>query len=100
MQFCVSEGCTKSAAGYGMVLRASGNNGVLFEMMNSRLSNKYTFEAQNSEAGDHHANVGLDKLTRSLVLALGVCYHACLGSTEAPKIQEKWSPNVLEIHVY
>ena len=33
------------------------NNGVLFEMMNTRLSNKYTFEAQNSEDGDYHANV-------------------------------------------
>ncbi|XP_052243455.1 E3 ubiquitin-protein ligase RNF213-like [Dreissena polymorpha] len=65
------------------------NNGVLFEMMNTRLSNKYTFEAQNSEDEDNHANVGLDKLTRSLVLALGVCYHACLGTEKRQRYRKR-----------
>ncbi|XP_053391304.1 E3 ubiquitin-protein ligase rnf213-alpha-like, partial [Mercenaria mercenaria] len=48
--------------------KQSQENGLQFKLMNAKMRNK------------HNEKYTLDATTRSLILALGVCYHACLKS--------------------
>ncbi|XP_052238404.1 E3 ubiquitin-protein ligase rnf213-alpha-like [Dreissena polymorpha] len=55
-------------------------NRLLFNEMDRKLSVANEYESVVVEDATADENQALDDLTRSLVLALGVCYHACLKS--------------------
>ncbi|XP_053396342.1 E3 ubiquitin-protein ligase rnf213-alpha-like isoform X2 [Mercenaria mercenaria] len=62
--------------------QSQGDNNTLFNLMNNKLHGRIDYSSSEEEEDEDEITVrqtdSLEDVTRSLVLAVGVCYHACL----------------------